>query len=82
MSNFFEAFYGKKVEELLEKLYNEQVGCCTTCIHYIGSDLPGYYTDFGDCLRDNPHFIKKYFDKNVECKDYVQKSWSDVIERN
>ena len=30
----------------------EQIGKYSTCVHYKGSDLPGYWTDYGNCKKE------------------------------
>lgn len=45
--------------ELLIRLHEKHIGCCSTCIHHEGSHMPGFVTDYGECKKDAPWFVVK-----------------------
>ena len=60
--------------ERLKKLHQEQIGHCSTCIHYICSNMPCFVTDYGECKVNNSLFSKKVCGLSEEdCPDYKEK---------
>lgn len=63
-SNFMKAFFPSKDDKIkyLEAVISLREtfrGECATCISYIGSDMPGFVTDFGSCKLNAECFYKK-----------------------
>lgn len=61
--------------ERLLSLHNEQIGCCSTCIHHTPSQMPGFVEDYGECDLTLPFFPMKVISrKNTECLYYEEKT--------
>lgn len=62
----------KLYEDLLEN-HNRQIGHCSTCIHFVGSDAPGFVTDYGTCKLAKDVFPTKVCSmSDVICDDYEE----------
>lgn len=78
MSNFRKVFCPTKAEQIqsmsyLIALHKEYVGYCETCANYVPSDLPGFVTDYGECLAKNPIFAQRVCGlSNATCEQYVE----------
>lgn len=56
-------------------LHKRFVGDCSTCSHHVGSDVPGWMTDYGYCKKKCSHFPEKVCGlKKIECSDYEEDS--------
>ena len=64
----------EEIKDLIQILgiHKEQIGECSTCVHYKGSDRPGYWTDYGSCKAKSPHFLEKVTHFKVPCSSYQE----------
>lgn len=64
----------KKDLELFLKMHTNNIGRCSTCIHKIESDAPGFVTDYGSCDVKSPVFFKKVcaIEEEPECPQYEE----------
>ena len=53
-------------------IQKEKIGKCSTCVHYKGSDLPGYWTDYGSCKMKSPSFLERVTHFKVSCSSYQE----------
>lgn len=61
--------------EKLLQLHKEQIGQCSTCVHYIPTSLPGFVTDYGKCRANSVLFTKKVTDqKEIGCFFYMEET--------
>lgn len=60
--------------ELLKRLHREQIGCCSTCVHHVSSNMPGFVTDYGECKVNSSLFYEKVcaLSEEPECPDYKE----------
>ena len=58
----------------LLRLHKEQIGLCSTCVHYIETGLPGFVTDYGKCRINSPVFVKKVskLTNDIKCSRYSE----------
>ena len=80
MNKLHKIFYPSPEEEIafyerIIELHNEQIGRCSTCVHYIHTDprLPGFVTDYGGCKLDKDIFTAKVCSiDDMECDGYIR----------
>lgn len=64
-----------KLYKRLIDLHNEQIGQCSTCIHYIPTKMPGFVTDYGNCRAKSVIFSKKVTThKEIGCFYYMEET--------
>ena len=69
-------------EKLLE-LHKEQIGQCSTCIHYVPPANYPVVTDYGRCqLGDPKMFYDKIFDQSIDCTNYEEDMISVTVWEN
>ena len=72
----------RSYEKLLE-LHKEQIGQCSTCIHYVPPDNNPIVTDYGKCrLGDPKMFYDKIFDQSIDCTNYEEDTTSVIVWEN
>ena len=72
----------RSYEKLLE-LHKEQIGQCSTCIHYVSPANYPIVTDYGKCrLGDPKMFYDKIFDQSIDCAKYEEDMISVTVWEN
>ena len=75
IQRIFNPTEAEQIEDLkwLSSLHIDQIGHCTTCKHYAGSEMPGFVTDYGICEKKSQMFIEKVCGlKRAECSMYEE----------
>lgn len=67
----------RSYEKLLE-LHKEQIGQCSTCIHYVPPVNSPIVTDYGRCQLNEPNFYDRIFDQSIDCANYEEDTTSAV----
>ena len=69
----------RSYEKLLE-LHKEQIGQCSTCIHYVPPVNYPVVIDYGRCrLGDPKMFYDKIFDQSIDCTNYKEDTISVMV---
>lgn len=72
----------RSYEKLLE-LHKEQIGQCSTCIHYVPPANYPIVTDYGKCrLGDPKMFYDKILDQSIDCANYEEDTISVTVWEN
>lgn len=92
MADFEKIFKPTKEQELEQykkmlEIHKSQIGHCTTCLRYEPSTMPGFVTDYGECLShmvEKEEFTKRVvssFDKVSlnSCEFYVEDFTAAVL---
>lgn len=78
MSDFRRIFNPTAEEQIqdidsLLNIHNNLIGLCCTCKHYKGSTMPGFVTDYGECLLKSPMFLRKVCTTAIlDCPNYSE----------
>lgn len=61
--------------------YNSAIGKCTTCVHHVPSEMPGFVTDYGYCKKNCECFASKVCGlEDIDCNEYEQRSIDKTLE--
>lgn len=80
MGNLLRRIFNPTKEErikdlrILIELHKKNFGNCCTCVNHEGSIMPGFVTDYGECLKNASWFTRKVLDGNNEfpCSFYEE----------
>lgn len=71
-----------KLLKMVVKGHNMGIGNCTTCLHHVPTEMPGFVTDYGYCKKNCECFDAKVCGlEKIECDKYEYRPIDDVLEK-